>query len=154
MANHLGELRSPQGATKTNKRIGRGSGSGRGGTATRGHKGHKSRSGFNQLRNFEGGQMAYVRRVPKFGFTNPFRVEYQIVNVEKLQELAEAGRLQASEVTPDVLLELGVISKGRVPVKILGNGELKAKLNVSAHKFSASARKAIEDAGGTVTLHG
>lgn len=152
MSNILGSLRSPKGTTKAKKRIGRGQGSGRGGTATRGHKGHKSRSGFNQLKNFEGGQMAYIRRVPKFGFHNPFRVEYQIVNLDRLQELADAGKV-AGEVTPEVLFEIGAVAKRNQPVKILGSGELSAKLNVTAHKFSASARKGIEDAGGSVTIH-
>lgn len=152
MANHLGSLRSP-GATKGKKRLGRGPGSGRGGTATRGHKGHKSRSGFNQLKNFEGGQMAYVRRVPKYGFSNPFRVEYQVVNLGRLQELIDGGRLQADSVTPESLYEAGVVSKKNQPIKILGVGEVSAKLNVTAHKFSASAQKGIEDAGGTVTIH-
>lgn len=152
MSNILGSLRSPKGTTKGKKRIGRGQGSGRGGTATRGHKGHKSRSGFNQLKNFEGGQMAYVRRVPKFGFHNPFRVEYQIVNLGRLQELIDAGKV-TGEVSPEVLFEIGAVAKRNQPVKILGNGELSAKLNVTAHKFSASARKSIEDAGGTVTIH-
>ncbi len=152
MSNILGSLRSPKGTTKGKKRIGRGQGSGRGGTATRGHKGHKSRSGFNQLKNFEGGQMAYVRRVPKFGFHNPFRVEYQIVNLGRLQELIDAGKV-TGEVSPEVLFEIGAVAKRNQPVKILGNGEISAKLNVTAHKFSASARKSIEDAGGTVTIH-
>ena len=153
MANHLGSLSSPSGATKAKKRIGRGPGSGRGGTATRGHKGHKSRSGFNQLKNFEGGQMAYIRRVPKFGFHNPFRVEYQVVNIGRLQELVDAGRLQADTVTPETLYQVGAVSKKNQPVKILGVGELSAKLKITAHKFSASAQKSIEDAGGTVTIH-
>lgn len=152
MSNHLGSLRSPEGTTKGKKRIGRGQGSGLGGTATRGHKGHKSRSGFNQLKNFEGGQMAYIRRVPKFGFFNPFRTEYQVVNIGRLQELSEAGRL-SGDVTPEHLFEVGAVSKRNQPIKVLGNGDLSAKLNVSAHKFSASARKSIEDAGGTVTIH-
>lgn len=152
MSNHLGTLRSPKGTTKGKKRIGRGQGSGRGGTSTRGHKGHQSRSGFNQLKNFEGGQMAYVRRVPKFGFFSPFRVEYQIVNLWRLQELADAGRINGA-ITPETLFEIGAVSKRNQPVKILGSGELSAKLNVSAHKFSATAQKSIEDAGGTVTIY-
>lgn len=152
MSNHLGTLRSPKGTTKASKRVGRGQGSGRGGTSTRGHKGHQSRSGYNQLRNFEGGQMAYIRRVPKVGFHSPFRVEYQIVNLGRLQELADAGRISGA-ITPETLFEIGAISKRNQPVKILGSGELSAKLNVSAHKFSASAQKSIEDAGGTVTIH-
>ena len=152
MANHLASLRSP-GATKAKKRIGRGPGSGRGGTSTRGHKGHKSRSGFNQLKNFEGGQMAYIRRVPKYGFDNPFRVEYQVINLGRLQELVDAGRLQAGSITPESLYEAGAVSQKNQPVKILGVGEVSAKLNVTAHKFSASAQKGIQDAGGSVTIH-
>lgn len=152
MSNHLGTLQSPKGTTKGKKRVGRGQGSGRGGTSTRGHKGHQSRSGYNQLRNFEGGQMAYIRRVPKFGFHNPFRVEYQIVNLDRLQELVDGGRI-SGEVTPETLFEIGAVSKRNQPVKILGNGALSAKINVSAHKFSAAAQKSIEDAGGTVTIH-
>ncbi|HVZ40249.1 MAG: 50S ribosomal protein L15 [Bacteroidetes bacterium] len=153
MSNHLGLLHSPKGATKNKRRIGRGQGSGRGGTSTRGHKGHQSRSGFGQIPNFEGGQMAYIRRVPKFGFTNPFRVEYQTVNVSRLQELAESGAFVDGVVSPEALFALGVVSKRKVPVKILGNGELSAKLTVTAHKISAAARTKIEQAGGTVTTH-
>lgn len=153
MSNHLGSLRSPEGATKKKKRIGRGQGSGHGGTSTRGHKGHQSRSGFGQIPNFEGGQMAYIRRVPKFGFHNPFRVEYQTVNIARLQELAEAGKLSDGQVSPESLFELGVISKRSQPVKILGNGDISTKLAVTAHKISAAARTKIEQAGGTVTLH-
>ncbi len=154
MSNHLGELRSPKGATKKTKRIGRGQGSGRGGhTVGKGHKGHQSRSGFNQLQNFEGGQMPLIRRVPKFGFFNPFRVDYQEVNLSRLQELVDAGRIADGVVTPDRLYEIGAVSRRNKPVKILGNGELSAKLDVTAHKFSASARAAIESAGGTVSVH-
>lgn len=153
MSNHLGSLRSPEGATKKKKRIGRGQGSGHGGTSTRGHKGHQSRSGFGQIPNFEGGQMAYIRRVPKFGFHNPFRVEYQTVNIARLQELAEAGKLSDGQVSPESLFELGVVSKRSKPVKILGNGDISTKLAVTAHKISAAARTKIEQAGGTVTLH-
>lgn len=153
MSNHLGSLRSPEGATKKKKRIGRGQGSGHGGTSTRGHKGHQSRSGFGQIPNFEGGQMAYIRRVPKFGFHNPFRVEYQTVNIARLQELADAGKLSDGQVSPESLFELGVVSKRSKPVKILGNGDISTKLAVTAHKISAAARTKIEQAGGTVTLH-
>jgi len=153
MSNHLGSLRSPEGATKKKKRIGRGQGSGHGGTSTRGHKGHQSRSGFGQIPNFEGGQMAYIRRVPKFGFHNPFRVEYQTVNLDRLQELAESGKLGDGQVSPESLFEMGVISKRNKPVKILGNGDISTKLAVTAHKISAAARTKIEQAGGTVTLH-
>ncbi len=153
MSNHLGNLRSPKGATKNKKRVGRGQGSGFGGTSTRGHKGHQSRSGFGQIPNFEGGQMSLIRRVPKFGFTSPFRVEYQTVNVGRLQQLAEAGKLSEGTVTPESLHALGVVSKKNVPVKILGNGEISTKLSVTAHKISASARTKIEQAGGSVTIN-
>lgn len=96
--------------------------------------------------------MAYIRRVPKFGFHSPFRVEYQIVNLGRLQELADAGRISGA-VTPETLFEVGAVSKRNQPIKILGSGELSVKLNVSAHKFSATAQKSIEDAGGTVTIY-
>ena len=96
--------------------------------------------------------MAYIRRVPKFGFHSPFRIEYQVVNLGRLQELADAGKI-SGDVTPGTLFEMGAIAKRNQPIKILGNGELSATLNVSAHKFSASAQKSIEDAGGRVTIH-
>lgn len=153
MSNHLGELRSPKGATSRKKRVGRGQGSGFGGTSTRGHKGHQSRSGFGQIPNFEGGQMAYIRRVPKFGFRNHARVEYQEINVSRLQELVDAGKVPDGVVLPELLYALGVVARRRGPVKILGNGELTAPLAVTAHKFSASARAKIEGAGGTANLH-
>ncbi len=153
MSNHLGSLQSPQGATKAKKRIGRGPGSGRGGTSTRGHKGHKSRSGFNQLKNFEGGQMAYVRRVPKYGFTNPFRKEFQVINLGRLQELVDAGRIDAGDVSLESLYNAGAVSKRNVPVKVLGNGSVTTKLTVQVHKISSSARESIEGAGGTVTIN-
>ena len=154
MANHIGMLHSPKGATKKAKRVGRGQGSGRGGTSTRGHKGHQSRSGYKQEPAFEGGQMSLIRRVPKFGFHNPFRTEYQIVSIERLQQLADAGKLADGVVTPEALYELGVVSKRNQPVKILGDGELSASLTVTAHKMSASARAKIEQAGGNVTING
>src|SRR3954467_13479329 len=106
MSNHLGSLHSPKGATKNKRRIGRGQGSGRGGTSTRGHKGHRARSGFGQIPNYQGGQMAFIRRVPKFGFVSPFRVEYQAVNVSRLQELAEAGKLGDESVSPESFFAL------------------------------------------------
>lgn len=153
MSNHLGTLRSPKGATKNSKRIGRGQGSGHGGTSTKGHKGAQSRSGYKRMANFEGGQMSLIRRVPKFGFSNPFRVEYQEVNVSRLQQLADAGSLGDGVVTPELLFELGVTSKRNKPVKILGNGEISTKLSVTAHKLSAAARTKIEQAGGSVTIN-
>ncbi len=153
MSNHLGSLKSPDGATKGKKRIGRGPGSGRGGTSTRGHKGHKSRSGFNQLKNFEGGQMAFVRRVPKFGFSNPFRKEFQVINIGRLQELVDAGRLEAGTISLETLYAAGAVSKKNVPVKVLGVGEVTSKLNLLVRKISSSAQESVEAAGGTVTIH-
>lgn len=144
----LSNLRYPKGARKRRKRIGRGQGSGHGGTATRGHKGQKSRSGVSRRPWFEGGQMPLVRRVPKFGFHNPTRVEYEIVNVDVLEKLAAAGKLSDGKVNPQVLYTVGAVSKKFFPVKILGNGELKAKLEIHSHAFSASAIQKIEAVGG------
>jgi len=128
------------------KRLGRGQGSGKGGTAARGHKGAKSRSGYSKKIGFEGGQMPLQRRVPKFGFTNINRKNYQGINLEKLQELVD-DKVIANEVSLDILIENGLVGKNDL-VKILGNGELKASLKVSVHKFTASAKAAIEAAGG------
>ncbi len=149
MAVTLSSLRYAKGSRKKTKRIGRGQGSGHGGTATRGHKGQHSRSGSGFKRGFEGGQMPLTRRLPKFGFTSPFRIEYRIVNVETLEKLAAEGKIKDT-VTPEVLYETGAVSKKTELVKILGNGSLKVKLNVSAHKFSKSAVEKITAVGGTV----
>jgi len=137
------DLRPARGATRSRKRIGRGPGSGHGKTAGRGNKGQKSRSGYRHQRGFEGGQMPLHRRVPKRGFTNIFRVEYDIVNLCDLERF-DAG----DSVTPEKLAERR-LAHGRRPVKILGDGELKKALTVSAHKFSASAKSRIEAAGGS-----
>jgi large subunit ribosomal protein L15 len=137
------DLRPARGATRSRKRIGRGPGSGHGKTAGRGHKGQKSRSGYRHQRGFEGGQMPLHRRVPKRGFTNIFRVEYDVVNISDLERF-DAG----DSVTPEKLAERR-LAHGRRPVKILGDGELKKALTVSAHKFSASAKSRIEAAGGS-----
>lgn len=144
----LSNLKPASGSTHNSKRVGRGEGSGKGGTATRGHKGAKSRSGYKSKIGFEGGQMPLQRRVPKFGFTNPNRVEYNAINVGLLQELVEKGKI-TDTVDLETLKNNGLAGKNDL-IKILGRGELKAKLNVTAHKFSASAQKAIEAAGGTV----
>jgi large subunit ribosomal protein L15 len=136
-------LKPAAGSRKNPKRIGRGPGSGTGKTSGRGEKGQKSRSGYSAKRGFEGGQMPLKRRVPKRGFTNIFRVEFRTVNVDRLNELA-AG----SEVTPESLQKAGLLRKGKAPVKILGNGELKVALTVRAHKYTGSATKKIEAAGG------
>jgi len=148
----LSNLKPAEGSVKNQgKRIGRGQGSGKGGTATRGHKGAKSRSGYSKKVGFEGGQMPLQRRVPKFGFTNINRVEYQGVNLDKLQQLVD-DKIIKDTVDFVGLVELGIVNKNDL-VKILGRGELKSKLKVTAHKFTASAKAAIEAAGGeAVTL--
>lgn len=146
---NLSNLTPAEGSVKNSKRIGRGQGSGRGGTSTRGHKGAKSRSGYSKKIGFEGGQMPLQRRVPKFGFKNHNRVEYKGINIDSLQELAEGKKVE--EITIDTLRESGLASKND-KIKILGRGELTAKIKVSAHKFSASAKEAIEKAGGSVEI--
>ena len=138
---NLSTIRAPRKASENKKRVGRGMGSGMGKTSTRGHKGQRSRSGSRMLRGFEGGQMPLHRRLPKRGFTNVFRQEYSIVSLEKLAALGE------STINPDVLRKAGVV-KGKAPIKILGDGELKAALTVQAHKFSKSAQDKITKAGG------
>jgi len=142
----LNNLKPAKGAVKAGKRIGRGEGSGKGGTATRGHKGQKSRSGYSRKIGFEGGQMPLQRRVPKFGFKNINRKEYQGVNLDTLQQMVDDGKIKDS-VSLAILMENGLVGKNDL-VKILGRGELKAKLNISVHKFTASAKTAIEKAGG------
>lgn len=144
----LNNLKPARGSVKTQgKRIGRGQGSGKGGTATRGHKGAKSRSGYSRKIGFEGGQMPLQRRVPKFGFTNINRKEYVGINLHKLQELVDNNKI-TDTVTFDVLVENRLARKHEL-IKILGDGELKAKLDVTVHKFTATAKAAIENAGGT-----
>jgi large subunit ribosomal protein L15 len=145
---NLSSLKPAAGSTKQRKRVGRGEGSGHGGTSTRGHKGAKSRSGYKSKIGFEGGQMPLQRRVPKFGFTNRNRVEYKGINIYTLQELVE--RKSLNEVTPEVLVANGLAGK-RDLIKVLGRGEIKAKVAITAHKFSATALEAIEGAGGTAT---
>lgn len=144
----LHTLKPAAGSTKQRKRVGRGEGSGHGGTSTRGHKGAKSRSGYKSKMGFEGGQMPLQRRVPKFGFKNPNRVEYKAVNLDTLQQLATEKNI--TDFTPQVLVENGLAQKKDL-IKVLGRGELSAKVNVTAHKFSASAQAAIEAQGGSVT---
>jgi len=143
----LSNLKPAKGSTKVKKRIGRGQGSGTGGTSTRGHKGQKSRSGYSRKTGFEGGQMPLQRRVPKFGFKNINRKEYKGINISTLQELADARKI--TDIDVDLLVEAGLARKNSL-VKILGNGELKTKLNVKAHAFSKSAVSAIEAVEGTV----
>ncbi|MGB0980833.1 MAG: 50S ribosomal protein L15 [Winogradskyella sp.] len=148
----LSNLKPAEGSVKNQgKRIGRGQGSGKGGTATRGHKGAKSRSGYSKKLGFEGGQMPLQKRVPKFGFTNINRVEYQGVNLDVIQKLVDDKKINDT-IDFETLVSLGLAGKNEV-VKILGRGELKAKLTVTAHKFTATAKAAIEAAGGeAVTL--
>jgi len=147
----LNNLKPAEGSVKNQgKRIGRGQGSGKGGTATRGNKGAKSRSGYSRKVGFEGGQMPLQRRVPKFGFTNINRKEYVGVNLHKLQELVDNNKI-TDTVTMDILIENRLVRRNDL-VKILGNGELKAKLNVTVHKFTATAKAAIENAGGSVEM--
>lgn len=144
---NLSSLKPAKGSLKNKKRIGRGQGSGRGGTSTRGHKGAGSRSGTSVKIGFEGGQMPLQRRVPKFGFKNANRVEYNGVNLDVLQDLVTKHNLTAVDF--DTLKAHGLVSKNDL-VKILGRGELTAKVEVKAHAFSASAQKAIEAAGGSI----
>ncbi|HIP49402.1 MAG TPA: 50S ribosomal protein L15 [Lutibacter sp.] len=145
----LHNLRPAKGATHLSKRVGRGQGSGKGGTATRGHNGQKSRSGYSRKIGFEGGQMPLQRRVPKFGFTNINRKEYQGINLDVLQNLVDLGRIKDT-VDMKVLVENRLARKNEL-VKILGRGELTAKLNITVHKFTATAKEAIEKAGGSAT---
>ncbi len=143
----LHELKPAEGSRSSRKRIGRGIGSGTGKTAGKGHKGQKARSGGGVRPGFEGGQNPLFRRLPKRGFTNINRKEYTVVNLDTLNRFEEG-----TEVTPALLIETGVVSKERSGIKILGNGSLDKKLSVQAHKFSASAKEAIENAGGSVEV--
>ncbi len=146
---NISNLKPAEGSIKHSKRIGRGAGSGKGGTATRGNKGAKARSGYHQKVGFEGGQMPLYRRVPKFGFKNLNRVEYVGINIDTLNTLAEAKNI--TDFNVEVLKENGLIS-GKDRIKILGRGELSKTVNVAAHAFSATAKKAIEDKGGVATV--
>ena len=147
MPTNLSTLRPPKGATANRKRVGRGMGSGMGKTSTRGHKGQGSRSGSRMMRGFEGGQMPLHRRLPKRGFTNIFRTEYRVINVESL------GALGETTITQEVLVKNGLAGKNDL-IKILGDGELKSALHVQAHKFSKSAEEKIAKAGGKVEVLG
>ena len=146
----LNNIKPASGATHNSKRIGRGQGSGKGGTATKGHKGQKARAGYSQKIGFEGGQMPLQRRLPKFGFNNVNRKESRAINLDTIQTLADAKNL--SEITKDVLVENGLAKKSEI-VKIMGRGELKSSVSISAHKFTKSAEEAISKAGGkAITL--
>ncbi len=145
----LYNLAPAEGATKTKKRLGRGQGSTKGGTSGRGHKGAQSRSGYKKKKGFEGGQMPLQRRTPKFGFKNPFRIEYEQLNLGRIQELVE--KFSLTDITVENLREHKQISKTDL-VKVLGNGDLTTKVNVSVHAISETAKQKIESLGGTVTI--
>ncbi len=146
---NLSNIRAPKKATEKRKRVGRGMGSGMGKTSTRGHKGQRSRTGSRMIRGFEGGQMPLHRRMPKRGFTNIFRKEFNIVSLDRLMEMGK--EFHGEPITPEVLRKAGVI-KTKHPVKILGDGELKVALTVHAHKFSKSAQEKITKAGGKIEV--
>lgn len=146
----LSNLKYAVGSRKNKKRIGRGEGSGRGGTSTKGMNGQLSRSGASKKAWFEGGQMPLQRRVPKFGFTNIFRVPYQVINVNALQRIADEKKISKDVMNAEVLKKLGLVSSSTKPIKILGKGELKAKVNLEVHAFSKSAKEKIEAAGGSI----
>jgi large subunit ribosomal protein L15 len=145
----LSNLKPARGSIKKSKRIGRGQGSGKGGTSTKGHKGAQSRSGYHKKLGYEGGQMSLVRRVPKWGFTNFNRKEYKGINLDILQRIVDKEAVTV--ITPETLVKSGFTSKNDL-IKVLGRGELKAKLEVTAHGFSATAKKAIEELGGTANI--
>jgi len=145
----LSNLQPAAGSIKKSKRIGRGQGSGRGGTSTRGHKGQKSRSGYSRKKGFEGGQMPLQRRVPKFGFTNPNRRVFQALNLGDIQKLFETKKIKGS-LDLELMIKLGLIKKNEL-VKILSKGDFSSKIDIVAHKFSTSAKKIIEQNGGTVS---
>lgn len=145
----LSNLKPAKGSVKTKKRLGRGRGSGGGGTATRGHKGQQSRSGYSRKKGFEGGQMPLQRRVPKFGFKNISRKEYKAINISTLEQLA--NKMQTDSIDMKSFVEAGLVSANSL-VKILGDGELKLKLNVKAHAFSKKAKEIIESLGGTTEI--
>ena len=151
---HPGNLKKAAGATRKNKRVGRGAGSGHGGTAGKGANGQKARSGTRVRVGFEGGQMPMNRRLPKFGFTNRFRLEYQEVNVGRLQELVLQNKINTSNtINAELLYSLGVLRKKSIPYKVLGNGELKSALIIIADKVTKSAEEKIKAAGGSITIN-
>ncbi|HRP93547.1 MAG: 50S ribosomal protein L15 [Ignavibacteriaceae bacterium] len=147
----LSNLKYAKGSRKNRKRVGRGEGSGHGGQSTRGMNGQMSRSGAKHKAWFEGGQMPLQRRVPKFGFTNIFKVEYQVVNVNSLQKLVDAKAIKDQTLDAVELKKLGLVSSSKKPIKVLGKGDIKSKLNLAVNDFSKSAQQKIEAAGGTIT---
>jgi large subunit ribosomal protein L15 len=146
----LSNLKYAKGSVRKRKRVARGAGSGHGGTATKGMNGQLSRSGAKHKAWFEGGQMPLQRRIPKFGFNNIFKKEFQIVNVDSLQKLFEAKKIKAGIINSDLLIAAGLISDKRIPIKLLGSGEVKSKFQVEVNAFSKSAKEKIEAAGGTI----
>jgi len=146
----LSNLKYAEGSRRKRKRVARGEGSGHGGTATRGMNGQMSRSGAKKKAWFEGGQMPLQRRIPKFGFNNASKIYFQVVNLDKIQKLADENKLTESILNAEVLKSLGLISEAKKPVKILGNGELKAKIQLEVNAFSHSAKEEIEAAGGSI----
>lgn len=151
---HIGNLIKPKGSTHSKKRVGRGEGSGHGGTSGKGHKGQKSRSGATIRIGFEGGQMPINRRVPKFGFHNRFSLKYSVVNLDQLQQLINENKLDPKNIDKTALIAIGVINKKRIPLKVLGDGQLTVAANITADKFSSTAKDKIEKAGGAVNLNG
>lgn len=151
---HVGNLIKPKGATHRKKRVGRGEGSGYGGTSGKGHKGQKSRSGATIRIGFEGGQMPINRRVPKFGFHNKFSVKYSVVNLGQIQQLIDDNKVDANNIDKAALIAIGVISSKRIPLKVLGDGALTSVATITADKFSSTATEKIEKAGGAVNLNG
>ena len=147
----LSNLKYATGSRKNRKRVGRGEGSGHGNQSTRGMNGQMSRSGAKHKAWFEGGQMPLQRRVPKFGFTNIFKIEYQVVNLNSLQKLVDAKLIKDQALNADELKKLGLVSSSKKPIKILGKGDVKSKLNLTVNDFSKSAQQKIEAAGGTIT---
>ncbi len=147
---YLSNLKYATGSRKKRKRVGRGEGSGRGGTSTRGMNGQKSRSGAKYRSWFEGGQMPLQRRVPKRGFTNIFKVEYQVINLDRLQQWIDEKKIDTEKLDAALLYKGGLISKAAAPYKILGQGEIKSKIEISAHGFSKTAKEKIEAAGGKI----
>ena len=152
MAKNLSNLRAPKNANTGRKRVGRGMGSGMGKTSTRGHKGQSSRSGSSMMRGFEGGQMPLHRRLPKRGFTNIFRTEYAVVNLDRIAERVEGEKV--AEITLEDYVKLGFVASKKALIKVLGTGELAGALTIHAHKFSKSAIEKIEKAGGKAVLIG
>lgn len=146
----LSNLKYATGSRKKRKRVGRGEGSGHGGTSTRGSNGQKSRSGAKYRAWFEGGQMPLQRRIPKRGFTSPFKIKYEVINLDKIQECINNNKIKSDSINPQILCEAGLLRKVTSRYKILGDGKLTSKINIEAHAFSKNAKEKIEAIGGTI----